>query len=53
MNENEIATMTCSSRDRFVIGKKREKKKYMYGGKMCGTVTPPSADCERRNLVII
>ena len=25
---------------------KREKGEYKYGGEMCGTVTPPSADCE-------
>jgi hypothetical protein len=34
-------------------GKKGEKEDHTYGGELCRTVTPPSADCESSILSVV
>ena len=39
----------------LAIGKKKKKVNWesMFGGETCGTVTPPSADCESSIRILI
>ena len=36
----------------LTVGKKGVKEEHTYGGELCRTVTPPSASCESRILLV-